>query len=119
MEGTWKIYQGDQAVGVCTVAREGLYYRITARCEGLTGRYRLFWGEEDLGLLVPEQGALTMQTRRSSKHFPAGEPHFSLKKKQEKGRFVPLSPKEPFSYLQELERAVFTRRDGQPGLLLR
>lgn len=120
MEGTWDVLENGKTVGQCTVKKEGLYYKIQCKCLEKPGLFRLYWGEESLGVLVPQEHTLVLETRQAIKRFASGKPRFSLRQPQEKRTeaFIPLCPGEPFAYIQDLERAHFARRDGRPGIVL-
>ena len=123
MQGTWTVYENAQPVGICTAAEEGLYCRLDCRCRpagtGLSDLI-LTCGTEQraLGILAPENGAFTLHTRVAARRLPAGEPEFSLRPRG-CGSWYPLKKGGKVSCLQLLERAVFRRRNGSPGLEIR
>lgn len=121
MEGTWPVSMEGKKVGQCAVTKQGLYYKIHCRC-AVPGKelLRLRWGNEDLGLLAPVDGALGLETCQPIKRFPGGTPSFSLweKQRQPEGRFVPLSPGEPFAYLSELGHARLSYQNGTEGITI-
>lgn len=125
MEKTYPILLGGQTVGKAAVRREGLYllfvcdcrfsgqmlYKITVQC----GEHR-----EELGVPVPADGSFHLQTRRPAKRFEKGELSFRAMPKHSalNGKFVPLSPDEPFAYLNRLQDAYLEVRGGQVGLVI-
>ena len=125
MVGTFEIMQGSSPIGKVTVERQGLYYRIVCRCS-LTGEVMhhlvVSSGEkrEDLGTLVPFDGAFGLEKRVPVKRLGDGEPEFHLLPKHSipKGKFVPVYPEEPFSYMSRLKDAYLEARDGQVGLMI-
>lgn len=129
MEGMWEVTRDLSPVGHCSVEREGLYYRFRCRCT-LPGRevsrLQVQVGEQrrKLGVLVPSAGSFVLECRIPVKEFPAGEPRFSIETPErapapEKERtFIPVTPEEPFSYLQRLEGAYLERREGKTGIVL-
>ena len=113
---------GDRPVGYVRVERQGLYYVFRCRVR-LSGEaaFRLLTtcGEkqEDLGILVPMEGSFGLDTRRPVKRLGEGELTFRLVSKHNAPRthFAPISPEEPFAYLQRLKDAYLAEKDGQRG----
>ena len=124
MVGTYEIRLGSSPVGQITVERQGLYYRFSCRCNQ-KGMYRLVVScdgkREDLGTLVPMEGAFGLEKRIPVKRLGEGKPEFLLTSKENvrKEKFVPVYPEEPFSYMSRLKDAYLARRDGQLGLIFR
>lgn len=120
------IQLAGERIGTGQVWREGLYtcfdcrcrlsgemvYRITARCGEKTVH---------LGIPVPEGDRFVLRTRIPTKRLGEGPLTLRVEPKRDslEGKFVPLSPEEPFRYLRRLEDAFLQRRDGQPGLVLK
>ena len=126
MEMQYEIMLGDKAVGKAEVYREGLYYRIRCRCE-LSGetvcRVAVRCGDrtESLGILVPEGRKFGLQTRIPVKKIGEGPLSFAAVPKHGpvEGRFVPLSPEEPFRYISKLKDAYLERRNGTIGVVIK
>lgn len=126
MIGTFEIMQGSSSIGKVTVERQGLYYRIRCRCS-LTGEVMhhlvVTSGEkrEDLGTLVPFDGAFGLEKRVPVKKLGEGKPEFRLlpKHSSPNGKFYPVYPEEPFSYMSRLKDAYLEARNGQVGLSFR
>ena len=125
MDGKYEVFWKDRAVGTVETAREGLYLHIACRCH-LPGREMLrLWmdcGERpvDLGLCVPmEEGFGTVRRIPASRCGP-GTPRFTLRPKDDllRGRFIPLSPEEPFQYIHRLEKAYLEKRNGKVGITI-
>ena len=122
----YDILLGGQTVGRATVERQGLYYAFHCRC-CLTGEvvYRLTvrCGErtESLGIPVPSNGQFVLDTKIPVKRLGEGEMSFlALPKHAELGgKFIPLSPEEPFRYLSRLENAFLQVRDGKVGVVVK
>ena len=114
----------DESRGYACVERQGLYYRITCRCE-LTGevRFRVHVqgdrGAADLGILIPDGSGFGLRTSIAVKRL-GDVLEFALKPvhKTSMGSFVRVSAAEPFAYLTQLKTAVFSRQNGQAGVLL-
>ena len=125
MTGTYEIELGGETVGSITVRQEKLYYNFLCCCQ-LSGDviFQLVaetpGGRESIGVLVPEGERFTLRTRLPVKRFPMGITRFILKPRHEsvKGRFVPLSPELPFPYLDRLEKAFLSARDGKVGVII-
>lgn len=124
MEGTYDAYLGTEAVGTVTVTREGLYYRFRCRCSlsGDVCKLRLTCGgrEVTLGTLIPEGTDFCINTRVPVKHMQSGIPAFSVipNKPVVAGKFIPICPEEPFTYLERLKDAYLEMRNGQIGAVL-
>ena len=113
---------GGSPVGKVQALRQGLYYVFHCRCQLDTQQAVRLWvncGEkkEDLGVLVPMDGGFGLDTRRPVKHLGEGALRFRLALKHDppKTHFEPISPEEPFAYLQRLKDAYLETRNGQPG----
>lgn len=126
MVGTYEIRLGSSPVGHVTVERQGLYYRFFCRCElREKGMYRLAascdGNREDLGILIPMDGAFGLEKRIPVKRLGEGNPEFFLmgKESEKREKFVPVYPEEPFSYMSRLKDAYLARREGQLGLEFR
>ena len=122
----YDILLGGQPVGKAAVQRKGLYYEFDCRCD-FTGEvmYRLWvrCGEhsENLGIPVPEDGKFRLTARIPVKRLGDGRLEFSAVPKHADltGKFIPLSPEEPFRYLCRLQEAVLQVRDGKVGVVIR
>ena len=125
MVGVFEIKDGASSVGEATVEQQGLYYRISCRCH-LTGKemHRLMVicneKQEDLGTLVPMDGVFGLEKRIPVKRLGEGIPEFMLmsKDRAQKGKFIPVYPEEPFSYMSRLKDAYLERRNGQLGIVI-
>ena len=126
MVGTYDIKSGDKVLGRVKVERQGLYYLFSCRCS-LTGEvmHRLLvrcgGKEEDLGVCVPVDGAFGVEKKIPCKRLGEGTPEFFLLPKHEKmeGKFIPIYPEEPFSYIHRLEGAFLKHQAGQLGIVLK
>ena len=125
MEGNYEVVLGGTACGKVQVTRQGLYYRFVCRCRlsgDLLYRLRVSCGEkqEELGVLVPVDGGFGLDKRIPAKRLGEGVPEFRLYTKRDavEGRFVPIIPEEPFSYIAKLKSAYLVQRDGQAGILI-
>ena len=86
-------------------------YRLTVTCGKL---------QENLGILIPQNGIFVLDTKLAVKKIGEGEMSFTLKLKQEKfsEMFVPICPEEPFAYISRLKESFLMVRDGQPGICI-
>ncbi|MBQ2785904.1 MAG: hypothetical protein IJF02_05325 [Oscillospiraceae bacterium] len=124
--GTYPILRGGEPIGQACVVKKGLYYHFSCRCD-LSGEviYRLTvsCGEkcESLGVPVPEGEGFVLNSRIPVNKLGQGEMTVRAVPKHSKleEKFIPISPDEPFEYLRQLEKAVFEKRNGQPGILIR
>lgn len=122
----YEILLGDKSVGKALVSREGLYYRIRCRCS-LSGetvcRVQVRCGNrcEDLGILVPEDGAFVLETRIPVKRVREGSLSFVAAPRHRTPEllFIPLHPEEPFRYIERLKDAYLAKRDGKTGIMIR
>lgn len=125
MEGNYPVYFGTRQVGKVQVLRQGLYYRFACRCQ-LTGdvicRLYVTCGDrrESLGVVVPMGDGFGLDTKVAVRRLGEGMVSFSLHPRHETtaGKFVPISPEEPFAYLSRLKDAYLEKRDGQMGAVL-
>ena len=124
MEKTYPVMLGGQVVGEAKVHREGLYLVFSCACS-FSGEmfYKLTVRDdnhsEELGIPVPERGRFRLYTKRPAKHF-AGELSFFAQPKHSPlgGKFIPLSPEEPFAYMHRLMDAYLAVHAGQVGLVI-
>jgi len=126
LEGYYQVLFGDKPVGKVQVTKEGLYYRFYCRCRmagEVVSRLTVCWPDkrENLGVLVPVDDGFGLNTKVAAKKCGEGRPEFLIvpHKSELQGKFIPISPEEPFAYIQRLKDAFFERRYGQPGIVLR
>lgn len=125
MEGDYGVYFGNQLAGKVQVLRQGLYYRFICRCQ-LTGdvicRLTVSCGtnRESLGVVIPMGGGFGLDTKLPVKKLGEGKMEFILVPKHEirTGKFVPISPEEPFSYISRLKESFLERSGGQVGITI-
>ena len=123
MEGNYAVTFGKQACGKVQVLRQGLYYRFICRCR-IRGdtlfRLRVSCGgrQEELGVLAPVDGGFGLDRKLPVKNFKEGTPEFRLytKVEEREGKFVPILPEEPFSYISRLQNAFLQSKNGQIGI---
>ena len=123
MERKYAVTVCGNHTGTVTVQKQGLYYLFSCRC-ALRGDmiYRLMVTcgtvQEKLGILVPENGNFTLNTKIPVKRIGAGELSFQLIPNDEtfSKSFIPIYPEEPFAYISRLKESFLTLRDGQPGI---
>lgn len=125
MDGCYEVFFGGNAVGKVQVIRQGLYYRFICRCRlELEGVYRLSVlcgsSQMNLGVVVPEGDGFGLDKLIPRKHLEDGKPEFFLAPRHDSvsGRFVPISPEEPFYYIAKLKDAFLAQQNGQVGVLL-
>lgn len=123
---TYQITMRDKPVGKAQVSREGLYYRIRCRCD-LSGEtvcrilVRCGSREENLGILVPQDGAFALETRIPVKKIGEGMLAFSVvpRHRAPEAGFISLSPEEPFRYITRLKDAYLIKHNGKTGVVLK
>lgn len=121
----YEILLGGQSVGTVEVSKEGLYYHFDCHCD-FTGtvmyRIAVKCGETEwsLGIPAPEDGKFVLRTRIPIKRVGEGELSFRAVPKHADltQKFVPISPEEPFAYLQRLQNAFLQARDGRVGIVI-
>lgn len=125
MEGTYPIYLGGQAVGQAKVRQEGLYLHFSCRCRfGGETIYKLMvtCGDhtENLGIPIPDGAQFCLETKIPVKRLGEGKLAFCAvpKRGELTGRFIPLSPEEPFAYLTRLKNAFLEVRTGRVGVVI-
>jgi hypothetical protein len=119
------IFSGEEKIGAVVVQQQGLYYRISCRCN-LTGsvRYKLLAScgnlSADLGLCIPKDNQFGVDTAIPVKRLGHGELSFRLVPKHSRveGDFVTVSADEPFGYIQQLQKAHLVHREGVVGIAL-
>lgn len=126
MEGSYELTQGSKPCGKVIVDRQGLYLRFSARCR-LSGdvvcRLMVSCGgkQEDLGIFVPMDGQFGIEKKIPAKRLGEGTPEFTIRPKGEKleGKFIPIYPEEPFSYMSKLKDAFLATQAGQIGIVIK
>ena len=121
MRECYNVIFNGQSVGETELYRDGLYWKIRCVCRLEQGpMYRLTaqtdTGNLDLGTLIVIQNEYILDTRISAKKadkFVA----FHVCIPGDEKVFTPLYSDRAFEKFEVLERAVFARRDNQPGLL--
>ena len=115
MEGKFDVTLEGQSVGAVEVKREGLYCRISCRCRMVDQEvHRLYAGGEKIGVLIPEYGKLTLETRVAAKRLKPGCA-FTLDGQAE--IFIPIRPGEAFGHLDQVRSGRLAFRDNVPGLI--
>lgn len=116
MQGEYIVTRAGQAVGRVRLIREGLYYRIFCRCDLADGEiHRLYAGGENLGVLIPDRGELTLESKVAAKRLKPGCA-FSLD--ENRREFIPIHPGEAFPCLEKVRQSKLAFREGEPGLFM-
>ncbi len=126
MEGTYDIFMGIEVMGKATVGCQGLYYSFSCRCRKNTDQLLEVWleavgGLQKLGVMVPRNAELTLDTKLAVKKIGEGNWRFVLRPRHSPvtETFVPLSPQEPFAYLRRLEDAFLAVHNGRTGIVFK
>ena len=121
----YAILMDSERVGTAYVVNEGLFYRIRCRCRPVgTKPFRIIVSgerEADLGICVPINDGVGLETRIPMKLVGKGELGFriSVKPDMNSGFFVPLSVDEPFAYLRRLKDARLSYENGKVGFVFK
>ena len=122
----YEVFEDEKAVGTVEASREGLYIHFSCRCQPVHREMIRLWmicgeKETDLGLCVPMDGSFGTEKRIPAKQCGPGEPQFCLRHKDDtrRGKFIPLSPEEPFQYIHRLETAFLEKRGTRLGIVIR
>ena len=122
MEGEFEVRQGKQRVGKVQVIPQGLYVRIICRCHIQGDQVRRLYaqtedGRESLGVLVPEADGFFLDRRIPAKRLGENVSFLiSAGGGKLEGIFVPISPQEPFAYIDRLKDAFLETRQGSIGI---
>ena len=112
----YDVTYGENTVGTVKLEREGLYYRLSCRCRVRDNEmHRLYADGEKIGVLIPENGDLVLETKVAAKRLKVGC-SFSLEEKVR--NFIPIHPGEAFGHLGKLRLAKLAFREGEPGIFL-
>ena len=121
LEGFYQVYYGREPVGKAELTRQGLYIRIICRC-CLPGQqiYRLYAtsGAErmNLGVLIPREDGGYLERKIPAKNLPQGTLRFVISAGLRQGQYVPISPEEPFCYIDRLKNAFLDSENGRIGV---
>ncbi len=67
----WEVLYHDRPVGWCDLQEDGLYWKLTCRCQAVSGRIeRLYWNGRCLGVLERQGEQLTLERRFSKVSAP-------------------------------------------------
>ena len=117
---------GNKQVGRVRMLREGLYYKIECRAE-LTGSisYRLTavtdGARENIGILCPDGSGWSLTRKVPCKRLNPDNLKFLLLPSHEpmEGKFVALSPEEPFAYLEQLKDLYLKKQQDRMGVIVK
>lgn len=126
MFGLYDIYREGKKIGKAEVSREGLYYRFRCCCdleEGEICRITVTCGAktESLGIPIPNGDSFWLSARLPVSRFGAEEPTFQIPSKERKAPpqlWEPISPENPFPYLEKLDNAAMEQREEVMGILI-
>ena len=118
----YDVFLDGKCVGGVKVTKSGLYYLLSCRCcLPKRGPYKIVLSsgekEYDLGLCVPVDGALGMNTRITSKNISSGDWKFRAAPRNNEV-FVPIETGSVFPYIYALRRARFAVENTVAGLRL-
>lgn len=118
---TFDITYNNQPVGKAKVSVEGLYYKVSCRCqlpEKVIYRIYLISGDVklDLGICVPQDAYFVLNKKIPVKQIQKGEFSFYVYEKrnhEEIVRSIPVANNLPFSFIAQLEQARLEIRGNQ------
>ena len=126
MDGQFEVLLGNRGVGKVEVIREGLYYRVVCRCIlPIGGVYRLYAlqnsGRENLGVVIPDGDGFLLDKKVPAKRLGNGPFQFVLSSGAPSlsGEFIPISPEEPFLYIDRLKNAFLESENGKIGIRMK
>lgn len=116
-----EIFYNGKSVGRMQFDREGLYYRLSCRCNcRLEEAYRVFAvcnGEKiALGLCVPDGDLFTMHCHIPATRLPGTVERCELWPHKSENGYIRLDAQKPFPCIPLLEKARFCVRGGSPCL---
>ena len=116
MEEKYEVFHEGRSVGTVKLSREGLYYRLVCSCHASDGQIHRLWADgEKIGVLMPDRGALVLETRVAAKRI---RPGCSFSLDENRKNFIPIHPGEVFGHLGKLRLAKLAFREGEPGIFL-
>lgn len=125
LEGKYSVFLRKQEVGTVQVMKEGLYYRFICHCRiqgDVVCRLGVICGNVSthIGVPVPEGTGLVLDKRIPVKKFGRGNLFFFLVPQHESSQeeFVPITPEEPFAYIERLKDAFLVEQRGRKGIYI-
>ena len=125
MVNTYDVFLDGKAVGTASLEKEGLYWKITCRCNvpnDVPYEVLLRAGEHiNLGLLVKEEMAHCLTRRIAMKRIREDQLCFEATARIAKPAevFQCIASEEPFAYLEEIKGCKLEEKDGHVGLLIK
>lgn len=127
MNTVYAVSYGKEAVGKVQLQKQGLYYRVIFRCRLRdSGIFRLYaaWngGKENLGVVLPEGDGYVLDRKIPVNRFMEDGLHFYVsseggyRRERDEGVFCPISPEEPFLYIDRLKTAFLQSENGKIGI---
>ncbi len=125
MEGEYPVYYDGNTIGKVQLIRQGLYYRVICRCrapmEPVLRLYAVLGNKrENMGVILPAEEGASLDRKIPAKRFGEGTVQFMLSQGlgNHPGRFIPISPEEPFAYIERLKTAFLECRQGKIGICI-
>lgn len=125
MEGCYGVKLGKDTVGKLEIQKAGLYYHFLCRCkmkDSAVYRLNIQCADDQIriGVPVPDGTGYLLERKLPVKLFsgPVKDVYLSPMHETVEGRFVPLSPEEPFGYIADLEKGFLSHRDGKIGVFI-
>jgi len=125
MDGSYSVRLGKKTVGKVQVSKQGLYYRFVCRCMHAgddVHRLVVLCADQrvSIGVLVPEGDGFGLDRKIPAKQFLHAFTEFFIAPMHEtvQGKFVPISPEEPFHYIAQLKDSFLIERQGRIGVMI-
>ena len=126
MEGLYEVTCGKTVVGKVQLVQQGLYYHVTCRCHLPDEQvYRLYTVQdgcrENIGVVIPEGDGGALNKKIPAKKLTPQNLCFILSAGETSvsGKFVPVSPEEPFLYIDRLKTAFLQSDHGKSELIFK
>lgn len=125
LQKTYCINLHDKPVGEAHMTPQGLYYNISCICDLDKNQiYEVILCGKDikqnLGILAPENGRFTLVKKIPAKRLIDSEVSFCVVKrsKQDVYDFISVYEGSPFVYIDRLQDAFLSRKDGAVGICI-
>lgn len=125
LKDTYSVYLHNKPVGEAHVTPQGLYYNISCSCDLDKNQIYevILCGKEikqNLGILAPENGRLNLVKKMPAKRFIDSEVSFCVveRGKQDANVFFPVCEESPFDYIDRLQDAFLSKKDGTVGICI-
>ena len=123
MKGFYTVYNGREPVGKVELIPQGLYCRVICRCAVDSDQiFRLYAvseeRKENLGVLLPDTDGFCLDRKVPVKNLGREPIRFLVSSGSGglQGKFIPISPEEPFRYIDRLKDSFLETENGRIGI---